>query len=449
MLVPGEMMTSKFSDKMRRVWLLMITPHSPRNVMMWFFYRLLGCHLAVFLYRRAVLPVVLRRVISKKKINVVFLPMNVAMWRYDGVCRRMLADERFNVQIVTAPSMFQTRELQRAEQRRMVDYFTRKGFPVVAGLDEEEGAWISLKRFKPDLIFYTQPYDGTVAKPFSYWTNFGALFCCSPYSFFPSGARWFWGNTLQNLAWRYYLPLDYHKEVFRTHAKNGAENAVPVGYFFEEEYRLEEDCSRRVKRVWKEDARKRVVWAPHHSIVDGAESKVSSFLDICDAMVELRERYRGRVVFAFKPHPMLKMSLYRLWGAHKTDSYYEGWAKAENSFVSGDSFVTLFAGSDALIHCSLSFTIDYLYTGKPVQYVYSKTRNAPDFGAIGREALSAHYPAHDVADIERFIEDVVLAGNDPKRKEREDVYQKYLKSPNGKTFSENVVEDILKGLGRL
>ena len=101
-----------------------------------------------------------------------------------------------------------------------------------------------------------------------------------------------------------------------------------------------------------------------------------------------------------------------------------------------------------MIHCSGSFIVDYIYTGKPVQYVYCKDRNVPDFGEIGDAALKAHYPAHGVDEIEQFIENVVLAGDDPMKKQREDVYQKYVKSPNGKTFSENVVEDILAGLGR-
>ena len=93
-----------------------------------------------------------------------------------------------------------------------------------------------------------------------------------------------------------------------------------------------------------------------------------------------------------------------------------------------------------------SFIVEYLYTGKPVAYVYSKTRNPPDIGPIGDAALEAHYPMHSETDIRRFLDNVVLSGHDPMREKRIRVAQKYLKSPNGKMFSENVYESVVKGL---
>ena len=108
----------------------------------------------------------------------------------------------------------------------------------------------------------------------------------------------------------------------------------------------------------------------------------------------------------------------------------------------------MFLGSDAMIHCSGSFIVEYHYTGKPVQYVYSKARNSPDLGKIGDEALRVHYHAHSIEDIDRFIQQVVIEGHDTMQKERQNFASTYLKSPNGKMFSENVVQDILHELGK-
>ena len=214
---------------------------------------------------------------------------------------------------------------------------------------------------------------------------------------------------------------------------NVTEELEKIAEMFEEEYQDALTDRALLDKAWKCDSRKRVIWAPHHSVEAGASFKTSAFFEICDEMVRLREKYRDKIVFAFKPHPMLRDNLHQRWGKERTETYYADWASAENSFLDEGAFVPLFAGSDAMIHCSGSFIVDYIYTGKPVQYVYCKDRNAPDFGEIGDAALKAHYPAHGIAEIERFIEDVVLAGNDPMKKQREDVYQKYLKSPNGKT----------------
>lgn len=434
--------------KLRRILEILTTPHNPRNVVMFLFHWLLGSTFVVACYRALILPRVVRRVKANGKVRVVFLPMNCAMWRYGGVYRRMLNDPRFEPVIVTAPRIIQPKESFVREQCELVSYFQSQGVQVVVGYNEKLDRWIDLRALGPDVMFYTQPYDGLLPKEFEYWHNLRSLVCYAPYSFQFNKVGWNWDNALQNYAWRHYVSLPHHVELCRPFSRIRARNAMPVGYFFEEEYQDALMDRALLDKVWRGDRRKRVIWAPHHSVEAGASFKTSAFFEICDEMVRLREKYRDKIVFAFKPHPMLRDNLHQRWGKERTEAYYADWANAENSFLDDGAFIPLFAGSDAMIHCSGSFIVDYIYTGKPVQYVYCKDRNAPDFGEIGDAALKAHYPAHDVADIERFFEDVVLAGNDSMKKQREDVYQKYLKSPNGKTFSENVVEDILKGLGK-
>lgn len=429
----------------RRVVLMQ---HNPRNVIMWIWHRIVNSSVVVCVYRRLMLPFVVRCVCKQKKIRVVFLPMNTAMWRYGRVYQRMLEDERFEPVIVTAPRIIQPKESYVKEQNSMLQFFKGLGCEVSAGYDVDDGVWNKLEQWNPDVIFYTQPYEGMLPNSYEHWHNLKSLVCYTPYSFQLSKAGWNWDNSIQNYAWRHYVSLPYHVRTCHEYSRIKGVNAVPVGYFFEEEYQDALADRALLDKTWRDDKRKRVIWAPHHSIATGAEFKTSAFLEICDEMVRLREKYRDEIVFAFKPHPMLRDNLHQRWGKERTEAYYADWANAENSFLDDGAFIPLFAGSDAMIHCSGSFIVDYIYTGKPVQYVYCKDRNAPDFGEIGDAALKAHYPAHGVDEIEQFIENVVLAGDDPMKKQREDVYQKYLKSPNGKTFSENVVEDILAGLGR-
>lgn len=433
---------------LRRILRVLATPHNPRNVALFFLHWLMGSTLVVAFYRALILPRVVRRVKACGRVRVVFLPMNCAMWRYGEVYRRMKADSRFDPVIVTAPRIIQPKNSFVREQRELTTYFQSHGVQVVVGFDERQDRWINLSTLKPDVVFYTQPYDGLLPKELEYWHNLRSLVCYAPYSFQFNKVGWNWDNALQNYAWRHYVSLPHHVELCRSFSRVQACNAVSVGYFFEEEYHAALAERILLEKVWRGDRRKRVIWAPHHSIVTGAEFKTSAFLEVYAEMLRLRDKYHEKVVIAFKPHPMLRNNLYQYWGRDKTEAYYADWDNAENSFLDEGSFIPLFAGSDAMIHCSGSFIVDYIYTGKPVQYVYCKDRNAPDFGEIGDASLRAHYPAHEIADVEKFIEDVVLNGNDPMRKQREDVYGRYLKSPNGKTFSENVIEDILVGLGR-
>lgn len=411
-------------------------------------YKFFGTKCVVSLYRRFILPIVVWRVRRHKVVNILFLAMNPDMWRYQGVYDRMARDPRFHPIIVTAMRKIDDFNLSLEEQESMVRFFSGRGMPVVRGYDTSRKKWINLRSLRPDLIFYTQPYDEGIAKELEYYHYLDALICYAPYSFQLTETKWGWDNTLQLYCWRQFLVSKYHLQVSERLSRIRGVNAVPVGYCFEEEY---DECvhdRKEANLAWKNDERKRIIWAPHHSIAAKELFKVSSFLDIADAMLSIKERFADRVVFAFKPHPVLKTKLYDIWGRSRTDDYYERWASSSNSFETSGDYHALFAGSDAMIHCSGSFIIEYMYTNKPVQYVYSKTRNPPDLGVVGDSALEAHYGAVNATDIISFIQKVVLEGVDTKRIKREQFLKNYIKSPQGSHFSENVYCDIVKGLGR-
>jgi hypothetical protein len=101
-----------------------------------------------------------------------------------------------------------------------------------------------------------------------------------------------------------------------------------------------------------------------------------------------------------------------------------------------------------MVHDSGSFVIDYLYFNKPVMFI------SRDVSLIKREvsklsqmAYDEHYIGKDQNDIQRFVEEVVLAGNDTKREERTEFLQKTLLPGNGKSVAENTYEEIIRSLG--
>lgn len=411
-------------------------------------YRFFGNMRVIRLYRTFILPFLVWRLKHKRRINVVFLAMNPDMWRYDEVYRRLANDNLFNPVIVTAMRNIPNMELRLQEQETMWTFFSMKGYNVVRGYNLEKKKWINLWELRPDIVFYAQPYDKGIERNFEFFHHLSALHCYTPYSFQLSETSWGWNNNLQQYCWKLFYVGDVHLRVCERLSRIGDQNVVLSGYSLEEEFVESAKDTASANAAWKNDGRKRIIWAPHHSILDKEGFKVSSFLEIANLMVKLREEYKDKVVFAFKPHPVLKTKLYEIWGTERTDAYYDDWARAENSFDAQGDYKALFAGSDAMIHCSGSFIVEYLYTGKPVAYVYSKSRNPPDIGVIGDAALNTHYPMHCDADIKRFIDDVVLGGHDTMSDIRKNVADKYLKSPNGKMFSENVYETILEGLGK-
>lgn len=411
-------------------------------------YKFFGNIKVIRFYRKYILPVLVWRIRRKKLINVVFLAMNPDMWKYGDVYRKLAADKRFNPIVVTAMRNIPNMEIRLHEQEIMISYFETKGFNVIRGYNFEEKKWIELGRLKPDIIFHTQPYDGIIDHSLEYYNHLEALHCYTPYSFQYDEVDWEWNNTLQQYCWKVFYVNESNLGLCKKYSRIGCANAVASGYCFEEEYADSGKDRKLADEAWHNDSRKRIIWAPHHSIGENEMFKVSSFLEVADLMVTLRDEYKDKIVFAFKPHPVLQTKLYNVWGRERTNAYYQDWASADNSFDAQGDYKALFAGSDAMIHCSGSFIVEYLYTAKPVAYVYSKTRNPPDMGLIGTAALEAHYPMHSPTDIRRFIDDVVLGGHDTMIDVRKSVADKYLMSPNGKMFSENVYETIVEGLGK-
>ena len=398
------------------------------------------------LYRKIVLPYLVWRKSHRKVLNVIFIVMNPAMWRCDKVFLKMKSSNRFHPIIVATPSSLSSFEEQIQEQEKTLNFFQEKGYEVVPSYAQENSHLLDLHSLKPDIIFYQQPYSNVLNRSYNFEYYLNCLICYTPYAFPLSEVEWNWNNPLQNYCWRQYCANEYHYKKYKQFSRCKGRNVLIAGYSLKEEIDEAKSLEESTSAIWQNDKRKRIIWAPHHSIEDREWFKVSSFLDICFDMIEIRDKYLDQVVFAFKPHPALKNKLYKIWGEVKTEKYYENWANSPNSFYTCGEYQELFVGSDAMIHCSGSFIVDYLLVDKPVQYVYSKNRNSPDLGVLGNEALSVHYQAHSSQDIDDFIQDVVLKGRDPMKNARNSFVKNYLTSSCGKSFSENVFNDILQSL---
>ena len=135
------------------------------------------------------------------------------------------------------------------------------------------------------------------------------------------------------------------------------------------------------------------------------------------------------------------------WGKQKTDAYYEAWATQHNTQLETGGYIDLFMTSDAMIHDSGSFCVEYHYTKNPVMYMAKNFEEQVSVkGDFGQLAMRLHYVGSNQSDIIRFIDDVVQNGNDSMKEHRNDFYNQYLLPPNGKTVAENIIEVLLKSL---
>ena len=175
----------------------------------------------------------------------------------------------------------------------------------------------------------------------------------------------------------------------------------------------------------QEKSKKMIIIAPHHTI-DDDEKSVGGFLQYSDILLQLPKKYPN-INFVFRPHPLLFENLRtKYWGREKSEKYLAELLSNDNvSYSTEGDYLKLFVESDALIHDCGSFCAEYLYTGKPCAYLYKKGIN-PDaiLTDFGKKCIDSHYLIKIPREIEKFIEDVIINGDDYLKNKRKDFVEK-------------------------
>lgn len=378
-------------------------------------------------------------------IKVVFIALNIPMWKYQGIYDLLKADKRFRPYVILSPGITYKREQRLHDLQQMRDYFSAKGVDYIDWkLETGEAPFDIRKGIDPDIIFYTQPYHGAYHDRHCFLHFTDRLIVYSPYSYLITSQPFNYDNVMQNIAWKCYYANKFHLEDARQLARNRGVNAVAVGYTSADEY-----ARNKYKEVWNDrgHTRKRLIWAPHCTLAnDGSAFSRSNFLMMADFMVEMARKHQEDLQIAFKPHPGLLTELYKHpdWGKEKADAYYHLWRTMPNTQLADSTFIHLFQGSDAMVHDSGSFVIDYQYFNRPVMFVSKDIERAKSFvNEPGKRAYDAHYIGKTNEDVEDFIEHVVLGGEDTMATVRQAFYQEYLTTPDGCSTAENIYRDIL------
>ena len=383
-----------------------------------------------------------------KPLDVAFILTIPGMWKVDYLFKAFQSDCHYHPYVVVIPySMFKGFSDDEVETTldRTRNFVEQKGYEYVVPRTSD-GRWEDIKKtLKPDIVFFTTPYKDIPPQYFIY--NFkDVLTCYVSYTFTVlSTFQVDYNLIFHNLLGLDLLETEFNKKSAELYARNHGVNAVVSGYPATEVF-LRDDYVAENKWKPQDRVKKKVIWAPHHTIDKTIE--LSTFLLRCDDMVNLAQKYKDSIQFVFKPHQLLKFKLQQEWGVEKVDEYYNKWASMDNTQLEESSYADYFITSDAMIHDSGSFTTEYLYTHKPVMYLTHDDNFAERFSPFGYSAFECHYRGGDVADIEHFLNDVVLGGNDPMKEKRDDFFYRYLKPKDGVLPSAKIlqiIENKIKG----
>lgn len=382
---------------------------------------------------------------KKKKYKVAFFVVHASVWKLDEVYRLMDADDQFEPILVIIPYTIYGEKQMLKDMDLAYNLFQKKGYKVVKTYDQATESWLDIRQeIQPDIIFYTNPHELT--KPEYYIFHFpDILSCYVQYSFHITHLHEMQYNQLfHNLIWKAFYETEIHRSFAQQYATNKGQNVAITGYAGTDVFL---DTKRKRVDPWKikDSGIKRIIWAPHHTIDDDKSFlSYSSFLSYADLMLELAKKYADKIQIAFKPHPILrpKLSDEKVWGQKRTDDYYHSWTLPPNTQLEESEYDDLFLTSDALIHDSASFMVEYLYLKKPVLYTLRDPQVTDRFNAFGKMAFEVHQHATNEHDIVSFIETSVLQEKDPKENVRQVFFNKYLSPVNGQKASANIINEI-------
>ena len=381
-------------------------------------------------YRRSHDEVALERAMrGRDAISVEFLINSLSAWKTEKLYEAMAAHPRFRPSISIPPS------LDEADTRALRQYLTAKGYKF---RDMAAG-----DKINTDIAFYQKPYAiFTERGGYAYWRNADTLTCYIDYAFHTTETKWGLNLPFLNEAWMVFYENQTCVDGAAKIMDNGARNSVVTGLPVQDELMAGAEGE---ADPWKPQptVKKRVIYAPHHSIEDDGGLNFSTFMEMGEDMLKIAERHADTIQFAFKPHPLLRPKLEKAWGRERTDEYYSKWAELPNCQIEEGKYNALFIKSDALIHDCSSFIVEYHYTRKPALYLVKEGRHGEALSAFGRQAYDLHYKARTADDVEKFLEEVVARGSDPMRTERERFYADQLTPPGARTACENIISAIL------
>lgn len=383
-------------------------------------------------------PIKVFQIRHKRKVKVLFVLSELPLWKTEWLYRRMLACERFSPILGLTASAEYQKQVAESAKVRLAEYCRAKGYDFY---DVDDNVADCKSAFATDIIFYQKPYDLVYNKSMVYHKHLSALFCYALYGFHSVVVDWQIRLPLFKYAWQNYFENELAARPLRVMRDFKRDNLVITGLPMSDALlRPKSEYADPWKQLGK---RKRIIYAPHCTIAGhSAGVDYSTFLVHAENIFELSQKYKDKVQWAFKPHPLLYSRLLKVWGKEKTENYYSRWRQHENVQFEDGEYAGLFMHSDAMIHDCGSFTIEYHYTGNPVMYLVKGEGHEGNLNEFAKRAFDLHYKGSSLLDIETFIKNVI-DGNDPLRNDRRQFFEDYLVPPKGKSASENIIDSIL------
>lgn len=397
--------------------------------------------------KRRVEQAVTKELQGRSVIRLAFLVPMVQIWLGDAILDIFSSDERFEVSVIVCTFDNGSDAFIEKEFKRAADYFKERNVRCYL-LGRGEKSWE--KTGKPDICFYTTPY----IEALPYAVNLmnlplTTLSVYVGYAYMIDRIEEVQFNMpIHNMLWRHYIHAPAYLDMARQYSDIQGENMVFSGY-------PKMDCmyeNRGEEADWKisADAQGKVIkiiYAPHHSIRE-ATPQFGSFDLNYRQMYELARDNAATTAWIMKPHPVLRKTVESegLMPVEDYETYLKQWDALPNARVVEDGeYLRWFGSSDCIILDSISFLMEYLFTGRPIFFL---DRGTAAFNQLGQMMRDVIYQV-DAGDISQLKAELAeMLSTDPMQAKRRDFFEKHVDymALNGKQASRFIYDDIKEQL---
>ena len=380
---------------------------------------------------------------NNEKIKVAFLVGLSSMFPAKSIMDEMLKDADFDVKLVIIPDFrFGIEHCNENLEKSYKEYYEKYKDIILLSSPDITKDNIKIEDIA-DIVFLPVPYDISHSKyNLLNLIQKGLLPAFINYSFYNAkyDRNQLISSVVFSLYWKIFVDTKLNLEEFKEYSLLKGKNAVLTGYCKMDEFA-------NIKRT---SIRKTIMIAPHHSIDGGFNDimALSNFPKYADLFLELPKLYPD-IDFIFRPHPALFPLLERkkFWGIEKVKNYIEKMKSNKNVIYSDyGNYLQDFINSDGIIQDCGSFLTEYFYTLKPQCYMLKDTSDIENkFISLGKQCLENSYIAYNKEDIIKFIDNVIIRGNDHKQPQRENFAKTeiMLNYPEATSYAVNCIKGII------
>ena len=374
------------------------------------------------------------RQLTRKKIHALFLTQETFCWpSLESVYKAAVESPDYEASVVYTPYFHKNF----SEQSDYLADYQEMGIPVLRHNEYD------LPQDSPDVAFMIKPY-GSV--PEQYVMNH--LECVVPrVVYIPYGMeittdliRFGFQYYGHYRAWRHCAYGEIVKAYGTKFGYRNGENLAVWGHPKADHYRNMEQNRENIPEEWKQRIgnRKTILWTPHH-LIDLNETGTGTWLIWGDHILKQALEH-PELFFIVRPHPLMMGALVNT-GSITEDQAEEIRNKidsAENMiWDTYDDYRLAFDAADAIITDGTTFSVEFLYTKKPILLT---PRNMEGF-YIYEEMLRSYYIVNSIQDIADFM-DMMQAGEDPLKEKRLALHDKTFMIPESGTVGENIIRNV-------